>query len=188
MPPGARVHVPVFVADFPLGCDGSHFPCLPALPRLEAPWQVRRYPKKVVHRRLRATDPLNRSATCVDPFVPPQMAMLASSNQKLQFGNFRKQCAQQKSRKVSSHGRMSVVNSRSKRGISPRPVGSNESVLMNPMGRRLWHGFGSARLTQRRQSAHDCRVPKRTRRLPPPRSQRGPGDRLCLSTPTIMCS
>jgi hypothetical protein len=54
--PGARVHVPVYVADFSLGRDGSHFQRPPALPLLEAPWQVRRYPKKVVHRRFRATD------------------------------------------------------------------------------------------------------------------------------------
>ena len=55
--PGARVHVPVYAADFSLGRDSIHCPRPPALPHLEVPRQVRRYPKKVVHRRFRATDP-----------------------------------------------------------------------------------------------------------------------------------
>jgi two-component system, NtrC family, sensor kinase len=72
------------------------------------------------------------------------------------WGDFRKQCARQKFRKVSLPARLTVAKLRSKRGVSPQPVGSNELVLMNPRGDRFGTPLALARDSEGRAQSKVC--------------------------------
>lgn len=79
--------------------------------------------------------------------------MLPLQSDASRWGEFRKQCAQQKSRKVSLPGQLTVVNRRSKRGILPQQIGFNELILMNLRGDRFGTPMALARDSEGRANS-----------------------------------